>query len=150
MAPAVTGVLETCLYVDDMARARAFYETVLGLRSMVAEDRLTVYDAGPASALILFLRGDTTTPVKLPGGTIPPHDGHGPLHFALAVPADSLGEWRRQLAAHEVAIEGEMVWRAGSTSLYFRDPDNHLVELATPGLWPNYPAGPARTQVPRP
>ncbi len=24
-----------------------------------------------------------STPVHLPGGTIPPHDGHGPLHLAF-------------------------------------------------------------------
>jgi catechol 2,3-dioxygenase-like lactoylglutathione lyase family enzyme len=26
----------------------------------------------------------------------------------------------------------------GGTSLYFRDPDGHLLELATPGLWTIY------------
>jgi hypothetical protein len=26
----------------------------------------------------------------------------------------------------------------GGTSLYFRDPDDHFVELATPGLWSIY------------
>jgi catechol 2,3-dioxygenase-like lactoylglutathione lyase family enzyme len=140
MAPAVTGVLETCLYVDDMARARTFYDSVLELPVMVAEERLTVYDAGPASALILFLRGATTEPVAMSGGTIPSHDGHGPLHFALAVPAGSLEDWRRHLAQQGVALEGEVTWRAGGTSIYFRDLDAHLIELATPGLWRNYPA----------
>jgi catechol 2,3-dioxygenase-like lactoylglutathione lyase family enzyme len=37
-----------------------------------------------------------------------------------------------------VSIEGEMEWPRGGTSLYFRDPDGHLVELATPGLWSIY------------
>jgi catechol 2,3-dioxygenase-like lactoylglutathione lyase family enzyme len=37
-----------------------------------------------------------------------------------------------------VSIEGEMKWPRGGTSLYFRDPDGHLVELATPGLWSIY------------
>ena len=31
-----------------------------------------------------------------------------------------------------------MKWPRGGESLYFRDPDGHLVELATPGLWANY------------
>jgi len=29
-------------------------------------------------------------------------------------------------------------WPRGGTSLYFRDPAGHLVELATPGLWSTY------------
>jgi catechol 2,3-dioxygenase-like lactoylglutathione lyase family enzyme len=140
MAPAITGVLETCLYVGDMPRARRFYEGVLGLESIYKEERLTVYDTGPASVLILFLSGGTTEPVTLGAGTIPPHDGNGPLHFALAIPADSLEDWRRHLAQAGVLLEGEVQWNAGGTSLYFRDPDEHLVELATPGLWRNYPA----------
>ncbi len=74
--------------------------------------------------------------MTLPGGTIPGHEGSGRLHFAFAV--DSLAGWRQQLAAHGVAIEGETKWPAGGTSWYFRDPDGHLVELATPGIWPTY------------
>ena len=36
------------------------------------------------------------------------------------------------------AIEGRTVWSRGGHSIYFRDPDGHLVELATPGLWATY------------
>ncbi|MFK8251625.1 VOC family protein [Ancylobacter terrae] len=137
-APPISGVLETGLYVDDLGRARAFYEGVLGLKAMVADARFVGYDAGPASVLLLFTRGATLAPVAMPGGTIPPHDGHGPLHFALAIPAGSLAAWLDHLAAKGVAIEGRVDWKGGGTSLYFRDPDGHLVELATPGLWKNY------------
>jgi catechol 2,3-dioxygenase-like lactoylglutathione lyase family enzyme len=34
--------------------------------------------------------------------------------------------------------EGACHEMRGGTSLYFRDPDGHLVELATPGLWSIY------------
>ncbi len=87
-APRISGVLETCLYVDDLERARAFYDRVFALPVMFGDDRLVVYDAGPASALLLFQRGSTLNTVHLPGGAIPPHDGHGPLHFALAIPTE--------------------------------------------------------------
>jgi hypothetical protein len=35
-------------------------------------------------------------------------------------------------------MESRVKWEAGGESIYFRDPDEHLVELATPGIWPNY------------
>jgi catechol 2,3-dioxygenase-like lactoylglutathione lyase family enzyme len=37
-----------------------------------------------------------------------------------------------------IAIEGRTNWRRGGISIYFRDPDGHLLELATPGLWPGH------------
>lgn len=139
-APPLSGVLETALYVEDMARARAFYEGVLGLSPMFADARLTAYGVGPGSALLLFLRGTTTETVHLPrgAGTIPPHDGSGPVHYALAVAAADLPAWEAHLAAHGVALEGRTDWPKGGHSIYFRDPDGHLGELATPGIWPVY------------
>jgi len=137
-APALTGVLETAVYVDDLGRARAFYENVLGLSPMVSDDRMAAYPVGAANVFLLFLRGATLETVRLPKGAIPPHDGHGPLHFAFAIAADTVAPWRERLAAAGVGIESEAAWPRGGTSLYFRDPDGHLVELASPGLWANY------------
>lgn len=136
--PPLSGVVETGLYVDDLDRARAFYECVLGLAPMIADGRFCAYDAGPGSVLLLFLRGATLDPVSMEGGTIPPHDGHGPVHYALAIPAGAAAHWEQHLAVQGVAIESRVDWKGGGVSLYFRDPDGNLVELATPGLWPNY------------
>ncbi len=136
--PPIAGVLETALYCDDLARATAFYEGVLGLKRIFADERLAAYDAGPRSVLLLFRRGSTLETVTMPGGTIPPHDGHGPLHLALAISAEALPRWERHLEERGIAVEGRTEWPKGGTSVYFRDPDRHLVELATPGLWPNY------------
>src|SRR5438309_1530765 len=58
-APPLAGVLETALYVDDMARACAFYEGAMGLSPMFADERLTAYPVGGRSALLVFLRGST-------------------------------------------------------------------------------------------
>jgi catechol 2,3-dioxygenase-like lactoylglutathione lyase family enzyme len=137
-APTINGVLETGVYVDDLGRARSFYEGVLGFEPMFADERLCAYPVGPASVFLLFLRGATLQTVSLTGGSIPPHDGNGPLHFAFAIAADTLAAWRTRLAEAGVVIESEMVWARGAVSLYVRDPDDHLVELATPGLWANY------------
>ena len=137
-APKLDQVIETCLYVDDLDRAAAFYENVLGLSTMTSDGRFRAYDVGGKSVLLLFRRGATLETVRMPGGTIPPHDGHGPLHIAFAVSADELPDWETRLDRHGVAIEGRTKWSGGGRSVYFRDPDRHLVELATPGLWAIY------------
>jgi catechol 2,3-dioxygenase-like lactoylglutathione lyase family enzyme len=131
-------VIETCLYVDDLDRAGRFYEQVLGLSMMTGDARFRAYDVGGQSVLLLFRRGATLQTVRMPGGTIPPHDGHGPLHMAFAVTADALPQWEARLAEQGVSIEGRTDWSGGGHSIYFRDPDGHLLELATPGLWAIY------------
>lgn len=138
MPPKLDGVLETALYVDDLERAAHFYETVLALPVLTADSRFRAYDAGARSVLLLFQRGATLETVSMPGGTIPPHDGRGPLHVAFAVAADALAGWEERLGAHGIEIEGRTDWKRGGHSVYFRDPDGHLLELATPGLWAIY------------
>jgi catechol 2,3-dioxygenase-like lactoylglutathione lyase family enzyme len=136
--PRLNGVLETALYVDDLDKAARFYEQVLELPALTQDSRFRAYDVGGRNVLLLFHRGATLDTVHLPGGTIPPHDGHGPLHVAFAVSASDLPAWEQRLAAHAVAIEGRTDWPRGGQSIYFRDPDGHLLELATPGLWATY------------
>jgi catechol 2,3-dioxygenase-like lactoylglutathione lyase family enzyme len=134
--PPIAGVLETAIYVADLTRSRRFYEDVLGLTPVFSDARLVAYGIGPA-VLLVFLRGSTTETVELPGGIIPPHDGAGRIHYALSIAASDLPRWAAQLAAHGIAEEGRTRWPRGGTSLYFRDPDGHLGEFATPGIWPN-------------
>lgn len=136
-APALGHVVETGLYVDDLDRACAFYEGVLGLAPMLSDARFRAYPLGQ-TVLLLFKRGSALEAIHLPGGTIPPHDGAGRLHFALSIAAADVEAWRTRLADQGIAIEGETRWPKGAVSLYFRDPDGHLVELVSPGLWANY------------
>jgi catechol 2,3-dioxygenase-like lactoylglutathione lyase family enzyme len=136
--PKLDGILETALYTDDMVQARRFYEDVLELEPIFADDRLCAYGIADRDVLLLFQRGTTTETVTMPGGTIPGHDGSGPLHVAFAVGRDQLDEWERRLVSRRVDIEGRTDWPRGGRSIYFRDPDGHLLEFATPGLWTIY------------
>jgi len=138
-APDLTAILETALYVDDLDRAGAFYEQVMGLRVLHAEDRMRAYDVRGRSVLLLFLRGGTTEPVRTPNATIPPHDASGEIHIAFSIAHDQLDPWRRHLARHGIAVEGTSDWQRGGHSLYFRDPDGNMLEVATtPGLWEGF------------
>jgi catechol 2,3-dioxygenase-like lactoylglutathione lyase family enzyme len=136
--PKLDGILETAIHTDDMARSRAFYEGVLGLEPIYSDDRLSAYAVARRDVLLVFRKGAATQTVTLPGGTIPGHGGDGALHVAFAIAKDELDRWEAHLASRGVAIEGRNVWERGGRSIYFRDPDGHLLELATPGLWSVY------------
>ena len=136
--PIVNGVMETCLYVEDLARAERFYEGLLGFPKMHGDNRFAALNIAGHDVLLLFKRGETTQPIETPGGTIPPHDGAGANHLAFAISASELKTWEDYLAGKGVSIESRVQWPLGGISIYFRDTDNNLVELATPGLWPIY------------
>ena len=137
-APPVTGIIETALYVDDLPRAIEFYRKVFGFPILVQDHRFCAFDVAGRSVLLLFLRGGSTEPIVLPFGVIPPHDGSGPWHFGISIPAGSDGEWERRLTEMGIIIDSQVTWPRGGRSLYFRDPDGHVVELLTPGVWATY------------
>lgn len=62
----------------------------------------------------------------------------GVQHLAFAIAPETLEAWRQHLAAAGIALESEVRWPQGGTSLYVRDPNGHSVELVTPGLWAIY------------
>jgi catechol 2,3-dioxygenase-like lactoylglutathione lyase family enzyme len=136
--PKVTGIVETGLDVDDLAVAADFYHRILGFEIIERLERLCAFSIAGRDVLILFQREEATKPLELAGGTIPPHGSTGPIHFAFAVDPSELPHWEKLLAANGIAIEGRMKWERGGTSIYFRDPDQHLLELATPGIWSIY------------
>lgn len=136
--PRVTAILETALYVDDLGRSICFYETVFGFPRLFADERMCAFDVAGCQVLLLFRRGASNQPSVLPGGAIPPHDAEGAIHFAFAIPPEELEAWRARLKECAVSVESEVRWHRGGVSVYFRDPDGHLGELATPGLWATY------------
>lgn len=136
--PSLTGVIETSLYVDDLDRASHFYEELFGLARIEGDDRFRAYSVGGRSVLLLFKRGASNRVIPLPQGKLGPHDGNGPLHLAFAISAEDLASWEKLLADRGIPVETRIQWPRGGTSIYFRDPDNHSVELATPGVWSIY------------
>jgi catechol 2,3-dioxygenase-like lactoylglutathione lyase family enzyme len=135
--PRVRRVLETALDCDDLPRSAAFYTSLLGVAPMIERERLVAIDAGEGTVLLLFQKGAASS-VVLPGGLVPAHEAGGPGHFAFAIDKGDVAAWETRLSELGIAIESRVTWERGGLSLYFRDPDHRLVELATPGLWPSY------------
>jgi len=54
------------------------------------------------------------------------------------VDTQDLPEWEAHLKAHGIEIASRVSWPRGGKSIYFRDPDGHVLELLTPGVWATY------------
>ena len=137
--PPVSGVLETALVVEDVLRATRFYQQLFGFDALVQNERLCSLKVRAAQVLLLFKRGGSLDDMRLPGGILPGGmDAQGRTHMAFAVETEHLEDWREWLQQNGIPIESTVHWERGGASLYFRDPDGHLLELATPGVWANY------------
>jgi catechol 2,3-dioxygenase-like lactoylglutathione lyase family enzyme len=136
--PPIRGILETAVYSDDLVRADAFYTGVLGLKRVLDTQRMLTYAVAPAQVLLVFKRGATREDSVTAEGVIPGHHSDGPAHFAFAIDAGEYDAWKVHLRSADIPILSEVNWSRGGKSLYFDDPDGNVVELATPGLWPNY------------
>jgi glyoxylase I family protein len=87
---------------------------------------------GQAGALVSFMEYP-----QLPKGVTGVGSTH---HFALVVEsAEELEAWRDYLRGKDVECT-DLIDRGAFRSLYLRDPDGHVVELATRG--PGFGAGP--------
>ena len=132
MHPKTDGILESSLYVSDVARSVRFYEEIFGFR-VISEfgERGCAMQAGVSQVLLLFKKGASRAIQS-------PHDGDGELHVAFAIASAELANWEAWLQTRGIVVEEKRAWKLGGWSLYFRDPDRHLLELATPGTWSVY------------
>lgn len=134
----VRRVLETAVYCDDLAKTVDFYKAVLALEPMSASERVVAFDSGEGTVLLLFQRGMSDQPFETSRGAVPGHVSTGPAHFAFAIDTQDVSSWLDRLTTLHIPVESRVDWPRGGHSIYFRDPDGRSVELATPGVWPNY------------
>jgi catechol 2,3-dioxygenase-like lactoylglutathione lyase family enzyme len=132
MHPKSQGFLESSLYVDNVSRSAQFYERIFGFQ-VISDfgERGCAMQAGDRQVLLLFKKGGSHSIQS-------PHDGDGELHLAFAISAAELARWEAWLTENRIPIEEKRTWDLGGQSIYFRDPDRHLLELATPGVWSIY------------
>lgn len=130
--PDLEGILETALYVSDVPRSRDFYFGLFGFEPVAVGERLSAMAIRPGQVLLLCSKRASAGL-----GSIA-HDGDGQLHLAFSIRAEDFDAWERRLTERGVAIVERRTWERGGRSLFFRDPDGHLLELATPGVWTNY------------
>lgn len=128
--PALDRVLETVLYVDDLAAAERFYGEALGLALVSRKPGLfCFFRIGDAMLLLFDPKGSRQS------RDVPAHGASGAGHACFAVPERELDAWKRRLEAYGVMIEHEQAWPRGGRSFYFRDPAGNSLEIATPKIW---------------
>jgi len=123
-------ILETSLYVDDLARAELFYEKVLGLELFAKEAGRHLFFKCANQMLLVFNPAKTRLDTE-----VAPHGATGPGHVAFAVPLAELDLWVAHLKEHGIEVEKDVHWPGGARSIYFRDPAGNCLELASPLLW---------------
>ena len=128
---AVRGILETCLYVDDVAVAETFYSRLLNVDSFSKVEPRHVFFRLGEQMLLLFNPAETEKPI----GDVPAHGARGAGHVAFAVAMEEVSAWRAHLAACGIVIEAEITWPSGGQSIYFRDPARNSLEIVTTQTW---------------
>ncbi len=117
MTLAVKGLQHLNLRVSNLERARDFYVRVLGFRVAFAKGETVWLEAG----------GDL---LGLSRGEVASGAAHDAQHFGFMVDARAeVDDWCAQLRAHGIACEKGPYDRSDGRSLYFRDPDAHLLEI---------------------
>jgi catechol 2,3-dioxygenase-like lactoylglutathione lyase family enzyme len=124
-------IKETCLYVQNLEKAKNFYHGVLELPVIsYVEDKHLFLRAGQ-SVLLLFNPEDSRDKTSPPA-----HYGGGKQHFAFEVKAEHYTESKNKISKKGIEIIDEITWKSGQRSFYFNDPEGNVLEiLPEGGMW---------------
>lgn len=128
------GFHHVTLVASNVRRTRAFYHEVLGLQ--IVKQTVNSDDRGSYRLYFGDSSGAPGTLVTFFERPEAPHGQYGVggvHHLAFSVPTyDGLLKWKRRLQDLGMPASGPMP-RGYFTSLYFRDPDGQVLEIATAG-----------------
>ena len=120
--PKLDGILETAIHTEDMARARAFYEGVLGLEPIYSDSRFLLMRWPGAMSFWSFARAPRGRPLPCPAGPFPATAAMARCMWRSPSPRKNSIAGRRILLRAGSPSKGENDWDRGGRSIYFRDP----------------------------
>lgn len=104
--PSLNGILETVLYVDNLERARAFYEALFALSSVYSDQRMCAYDVA-GEVCCCFSAGESrSTPCNCPAAPFRRMTDRGPVHIAFAIGASEIESGKRGWTRSALASKG--------------------------------------------
>ena len=129
----VSEILETALYVTDLAAAEHFYTKIMGLSLYSKVEKRHVFLRCGDRMVLLF---DAEATIVSGNGPLdaPEHGMKGAGHIAFAARDREIDQWKEYLTAQGIDIEKEICWEKGR-SIYFRDPSGNSVEITSPAIW---------------
>ena len=135
MNDVLEGMLETALYAEDLDKAEAFYEGVLGLSKISRSGNRHVFLRCGPGVLLIFNPKETIKPPSPTALQVPPHGTSGAGHACFRVSGENLDAIAARLMSEGVAVESEVTWPQGGRSIYFRDPAGNSLECAEARIW---------------
>lgn len=132
----ISGIIETCIYAENLDEVREFYKMLPGLELIAEEQgRHLFFKCGRRMLLIFNPRHTSTEQTDVDGQIVPLHGSRGATHIAFSIQNEDLENWRDFFKENSIPIESEVTWPNGITSLYFRDPAGNSLEIVSPKLW---------------
>ena len=126
----ITQIKETCLYIDNLGKAKHFYNELLGLPLISEVEGRHIFFRAGTSVLLCFIPEVTKAEENLP-----PHFAYGPQHLAFEVSLDEYESWNRKIKDLNIAITHVQEWKDGLKSFYFDDPFGNVLEIVPNGIW---------------
>jgi len=126
----ILKIKETCLYINDLEKAKSFYHVKLGLEIIHYSEEKHIFFRAGSSVLLCFNPDDSKNKTSPP-----PHFAEGNQHFAFEVKQEDYELCKEHINSLGIPIIDKLIWGSGQESFYFNDPENNVLEIVPEGVW---------------
>lgn len=126
----IRGIKETCIYIPDLEKAKAFYHELLGLPIIGEVEGKHIFFRAGNSVLLCFNPDDSRHKTSPPA-----HYSQGKYHFAFEVSPDQYQSHKKEILSKGIKIIDTLQWANGLESFYFEDPIGNVLEIVPEGVW---------------
>lgn len=126
----IQKIKETCLYVNNLDNTQNFYYNKLGLPIISRKEDAFIFFRAGSDVLLCFINDYAQSQEHLPA-----HFAEGKIHFAFEVKVEDYPMWKDKIIGVGIEITHEQEWKNNLMSFYFEDPDGHILEIVSEGIW---------------